>query len=450
MLWSKEKTSESSSYVELFSKISPNITSSETGTAIHDELEAKEFKKRLKHYDKKFAELAKERREDGKKLFGKKDYVNAMKEFNRCLMFAQPDSVEIGLAYANRSACFFYMNMPNECLVDIELAKKSNYPNDLMDKLDNRASKCNNLEREDVKPLHTPIREPLLSFKEHEQFAGVAECLEINKNDEFGLHVITKSDLKIGQTILLERPFSIVPTKFCTQNRDRCFYCFRKLRNFMSCEDCLVGFYCDMECMTKAHHKMECNMEIFSSEKEKIQLVVKTFLNINAIFSDVDGLIKTINSLLNGNEFGMDDLSAAQKEFCSLFQLELHCEKYTNERKDAMTEKSKIAYDIVKSFPDIKERYATEEQQRFVQHLIHHLCYMVERAIDLQDYVRANSKSPLASYSFEHYAKAMYPFASYIRHSCIPNVCWFSVDDRLVCKVIQPIKSGEQIFRSHL
>lgn len=449
MLWSKEKTSDTDSFVDIFAKTSLDPPSTDPKQAKNDEAEDREFAKRAKRYDKKFKELALERREEGKKLFGQKYYIKAMQEFNRSLMFAQPGSEEVGLAYANRSACFFFLNMLKECLADIELAKKSNYPKHLMNKLHDRVTKCLNLEEKSPKSESSPIRGPTLSFEEHERFGGVAECLEIQKNDEFGQHVITTCDLEIGQTIIIERPFSIVPTKFCIQNRDRCFYCFAKLRNFITCDDCLVGFYCDKYCMKKAFHKTDCNMEIFSDDKELIELVVKTFLSINAAFSDVDVLMKTVDSLLKGIDV-TEDLTVKQRSFCSIFQLDLNREKYSVEQSNNLKSNSNTAYDIITSFPDIKEKYVTKEQQFFLQHLILHLFYAVEHAIDSQEFIRRDEKSPLASYAFEHYAKAIYSFGCYIKHSCIPNVYCFSVDDRLICKVIRPIKEGEQIFRSYL
>lgn len=48
------------------------------------------------------------------------------------------------------------------------------------------------------------IREPCLDFDEHEKYAGIANCLEIDYNERYGRHIITTHDLKIGQTIIVE------------------------------------------------------------------------------------------------------------------------------------------------------------------------------------------------------------------------------------------------------
>lgn len=136
-------------------------------------------------------------REKGKTLFAVGKYMDAMNAYNEALKHAENGSTELALAYANRSACFLHLNMPEECMKDIELAKKSKYPSHLMHKLDARAVKCAELLMDKQSGAFTPM-EPQLSFDEHKEFAGVADCLEIRRNVEFGRHVVTTRDLKVS------------------------------------------------------------------------------------------------------------------------------------------------------------------------------------------------------------------------------------------------------------
>lgn len=321
MLWTKEDTA-NNSFVDIFTSLNAGRSPSEP-TAVRSQADDADFKKRSKHFDHKFEQYAEECRDEGKSWFGKKNYLRAMREFNRSLMFARPGSLEIGFGLANRSACFFYLNMPDECLHDIELAKASNYPSHLRPKLDDRALKCQTLKSQNVRPNHCVIREPTLGFWEHDLYAGVADCLEIQRNDEFGYHIRTICDLDIGQTVLVEQPFSVVPTKFSVQHRDRCFYCFQQLKNFITCTDCLKGFYCTVECMERAHHRIDCSMDVIEDDKDRheIELVVKTFLHINAAFPDANSLMKVVDLLLQDNDFESDDLTPVQRNFCMLFQI---------------------------------------------------------------------------------------------------------------------------------
>lgn len=451
MLWTKEDTA-NDSYVDIFTQSDGDQFSSETAN-VRNEADDRDFKRRSKQFDQKFEQYAEECRDEGKKRFAKRNYIKAMQEFNRCLMFARPGSQETSFALANRSACFFHLNMPDECLHDIELAIASNYPAHLQSKLNDRREKCHQLQNQNVKPNLFVIREPVLSFGQHERYVGVADCLEIQRNDnEIGQQIRTTCDLDIGQIVLVEPPFSIVPTKFSIQNRDRCFYCLTQLKNFITCTDCLKGFYCNSDCMERAHHRIECSMDVIVDEKEtiEIELVVKTFLNMNDAFADADVLMKCVNSLLHDNEFP-DNSTPAQRSFCLLFELSKRVHKqHSDEQWSELKRKSATTYRIITSFPVMKSKYSSIEQQRFIQHLILHLFSIVGFAIDLNEQIRTDSKPFLASYSLEHYASAFYPFGCHMNHSCIPNVSWFSAGNHLVCTAIRPIKKGEQLLRSFL
>lgn len=452
MLWSKEDTA-NGPYIDILVQSNDDQFST-VENSDRNEADDRDFQKRSKRFDHKFEKYAEECRDEGKKCYARKDFIKAMQEFNRSLMFARSGSQEISLALANRSACFYHLNMPDECLRDIELAKASNYPADLQAKLDDRVLKCQQLKKQNVKPELCVIRKPALSFWEHERYAGVAGCLEIQQNkDKSGFDIRTLCDLDIGQTVFVEQPFSIVPTKFSIQNRDRCFRCFSQLKSFITCTDCLKGFYCNNDCMESAHHRIDCSVDVVTHDQNEsigIELVVKTILNATAAFADANKLMKIVDVLLRDDELP-DDLTPTQRNFCFLFKLPnvMHG-KYSDEQLAELRRKSASAHRIVASFPNIKLKYSSIEQRRFIQHLIFHLLCIVGHAISLNETIRSDSKPFLAAYSLEHYASAFYPVGCHIKHSCIPNVTWFSDRNRLVCTVIQPIKKGEQLLRSYL
>lgn len=449
MLWKKQESPNSSSYIDIFAAINPDVPLTKLYMAKYEEMSARDYENRASRFEYQKNEfLATSRREAGKKLYAERKYVEAMQEFNITLLSAPRWSDEIGLAYANRSACFFQLNMFQECLADIKMAKRSNYPVHLMNKLDARASKCEALKGANVKSVLFSPCKPSLSFEEHDKFAGVANCLEIRKNDEFGRHVVATSDLKIGQTILIEQPFSIVPQKCCGNYFDRCFHCFGKLKNFITCENCITGFYCNEDCMRNDFHETGCNIGNISC-KNKFGLVVKTFINIIDAFPDVDVLMSTVDGLLKGDDLA-DGLTAAQNDFCALFQLTLNHHKYSDQQSKDLRSESTAAYMAITPFACFKEKFVTTEHRCFAQHLVLHLFHIAEHAIDLHEDTREDDTMTLAEFCSHHYATAMYAFGSYINHSCIPNICWFFVDNRLICKVIRPIKKGEQVFRSYL
>lgn len=205
--------------------------------------------------------LAEVSRERGKEFFRKGQYFEAMEEFNNSLAYAEIGTHEMGLAFANRSSCYVHMNMPLNSMTDIDLAKKANYPTHLMYKLDERYRKCfTRLVNETFQPAIFTLREPSLSFKCHEKFNGAADCLKIERNFAYGRHIITKCNLEIGQIVLLERPYAIVPNQSSSVHKNRCAHCFEMFKNFITCEQC-SSYWCEETgCMQESDNKYMCTI----------------------------------------------------------------------------------------------------------------------------------------------------------------------------------------------
>lgn len=392
--------------------------------------------------------LARRYREKGKEYFEDGDYLMAITVYNQGLALAELNSDEKSLAIANRALCFLKLNMPEKCLVDVELAKQFKYPPNLMPKLEARAAKCRALLADEIfKSKIYKLEEPTLSFGEHKKFAGVADCLEIRKDDRFGYHVITTRDLDIGQTILVEPSSTITPKRITNEGRDRCWNCFKDLQNYIPCEKSIGSLYCNEDCMEKSFHRYECNLPTLT-RKESSDLVFKILYNVIVDFPSVGDLIKTVNKLLKDEK--VVGLTVAQEKFCSMFRL-IHKHKLSKSHQLALPHQAAIIFVQLMEINEFKEIFRAEKNQRFLQHLILHLLHVTEQAFDLHEFKPAHSADePVMAGTFLHYASAIYPFACYIKHSCAPNVFWFAIDNRLICKVIRPIVKGEQVLRSYL
>lgn len=132
-------------------------------------------------------------REVGNKKFAEDKLIEAIGLYNRAICAAKDVSSElVGLAYANRSACFFKLKMYEKCLEDINLAKEANFPQRLMAKLDKRRDDCLSFIEAGCHPVPVPFQ-PQLSFETHPKFMGMASVLKIKRNEEFGSHIIVTS-----------------------------------------------------------------------------------------------------------------------------------------------------------------------------------------------------------------------------------------------------------------
>lgn len=368
--------------------------------------------------------VANQAHELSKKSYGEKKYMKAMNLINDSLRSAEIGSVEVAYAFATRSACFLRMNMPEECLMDIELAKQSNYPANMIQDLETRKNKCINMLVDDKfkEDRFTPFK-PKLSFDEHKNFAGVADCLEIRKNTDYGRHVIAMSDLKIGQTILVEEPFAIIKQKSSKIAREYCARCFKEYKNFIMCKNCISSNYCNETCMEKSFHKYECGMSESLCKNEtlqhKFELVLKMFYNINAAFPNIDTLITAVDLLLK-NKIPTELANQMQKQFCSLFQLTHNHRMKSDEQLNDLLNSTSIAFIKIMHFPEFKQKFATLKEQRFLQHLILHLFHIVEHAVDLIEWsTLEGDETPMSMTNYEHMASGMFPFGCYLNHSCV-------------------------------
>lgn len=81
-------------------------------------------------------------REKGNKEFLQKKDLLAIKTYSASVAFAPVDSVELALAFANRSAVTYRLKEYKSCIEDIDRAVAGKYPKHLLYKLYERKGKC--------------------------------------------------------------------------------------------------------------------------------------------------------------------------------------------------------------------------------------------------------------------------------------------------------------------
>lgn len=159
LLWKKQSNDANALYVDIFK----NINTEYPYLPTISEYEADFLKDQRKSIDspsnanEKNIELSTEYLVKGEEKFQVKKWTEAMHLYNQSLCFAPIDSENVYLAYANRSTCFLNLKMYEKCLVDIDLAIKSNYPQKLMPGSEQRRADCLKLkqsgdEREEYVP----------------------------------------------------------------------------------------------------------------------------------------------------------------------------------------------------------------------------------------------------------------------------------------------------------
>lgn len=200
-------------------------------------------------------------RERGNEHFAKGSYTSALRSYTESLSFAPPDSIALGLAYANRSAVLKKMDYLLECMGDIERAICNNYPPELKYKLYQRNAEClklldkygeaaksfanaisslgdakldtlvrknklETLEQEmelckskntiDIEMTTMSLSDadtaskdvddvPKLSYERHPQFPSASNCIALKFNSDVGRHFVATRDIDPGMHTRLKK-----------------------------------------------------------------------------------------------------------------------------------------------------------------------------------------------------------------------------------------------------
>ncbi|XP_055303097.1 N-lysine methyltransferase SMYD2-A-like isoform X1 [Sitodiplosis mosellana] len=199
--------------------------------------------------------------------------------------------------------------------------------------------------------------------------------------------------------------------------------------------------------MEASFHKFLCFTHISNpSNHLTFELVIKTICKANTIFPDVDFFMETVEHFLDSQH--IDTLNAGQKDFFSIFRLVHNHDKLSKSQLKTIPPTTALTFATFMQFPEFNKKFVTTKHLRFLQHLILHLFHIAEHHLKL--FQRKSKDDGKVSFSdFEMYALGMYPFACNISHSCVPNVSYYGNGASLVCKVIRPIRKGDQIFISY-
>jgi SET and MYND domain-containing protein 4 len=182
-------------------------------------------------------------RNEGNIFYVQKRFHDAVAKYNESLCFAEINSENLGLAYANRSAVYFEMKIYDKCMKNIHLAKANHYPEKNFEILRKREEKCKELASLQEKPFN-PWNFFKLSYPPNEKIPHIAGCLEVRNSEKFGRFIVTNRALKVGDVLAIEQPFcSLLETNSVESNIfQRCSNCARdNAMDLFPCDSCCRG-----------------------------------------------------------------------------------------------------------------------------------------------------------------------------------------------------------------
>jgi SET and MYND domain-containing protein 4 len=190
----------------------------------------------MKKSDKKAGKF----RKIGNDLFADGRFCEALLAYNHSLLFAKPGSIELALSYGNRSAVYCEIKEYQLSLENIELARAHGYPQEKSENLQDREKRCLEMIKLKVSARSHEI-ELKMSFPCNPRVPGLADCLQIQENEEFGKHLVSNCDLKAGDIIA-----SYDPTLLYFDKRARLYRCSHcadvsKKLSLIPCTNCTKG-----------------------------------------------------------------------------------------------------------------------------------------------------------------------------------------------------------------
>lgn len=424
VLWQKESTSHDACHIDL-------LTEAEKETL------QKQFMASMYEGTNKDDDIATELRLDGNKRFKENKWSEAMELYNRSLRYATDGSENISYSYANRSVCFFQLQKYDQCLVDIGLAKKANYPQRLMHKLDDRETKCSKLIGDKSwKPAEK--MKLALSFDADEKFPCLANVLEIrNSDDDSGSHIVAKCDIDVGQIVMLDKLFV---SNAHNKDQTYCKTCLGSAKNFIPCPNCSDVLFCDEQCMaSNSLHAMSCNAlrdQIFVT----VRLVESILIAVTA-FPDVITLAEFVENALATRDFDAPKCSTdIQSKYRSFLKLNYVHDDISDELKRQISWSYQL---MMMKMPEVQQRFQSQRDQRFLMHLILQHGLILNKNSALFHIV--NYTAPDVSEN-QPDVSGIWPFQPLLTISCIRNVMVKHAKNQMFVYTVRPVKKGERLL----
>uniref|UniRef100_A0A182NV42 SET domain-containing protein n=1 Tax=Anopheles dirus TaxID=7168 RepID=A0A182NV42_9DIPT len=405
---------------------------------------------------------ARDLRTKGNEMFHPKvkRYIEAIKLYNESIACSEKGSEERAIAYANRSMICYEMHRYEDCLENIRLARDSNYPERLAEKLKKREENAKKA-LEMMKAAETTSQarkdfadEIKLSFDSHENASQIANCLELRKNDEFGRHMVTNRQLNVGDVVMIDTPF--VNVLFDDLRCIRCaFCCGERLFTLIPCEGCTVDMYCSEECLSKAYreyHRYECPI-IRDLRRITPGFVWTALRTVAKAIASFDHDLEAIKEHLDGldaskvNAFTMDWNTAASKDAYNT--MHVLSTNQNLDRRNVLSSDIFVATLIHLLMIERTELGPMCEANPAMRKLLFDLILHYLKTIRDNAFERffVKYRTSQRSYINEGNALSCFPLISMLNHSCAPNVFNLPLrDNRSAIVVIRPVRKGEQLF----
>jgi len=433
-------------------------------------------------------------RDQGNIKFGAHDNVAALKLYTESVICAPYVGPELGLAFGNRSAALFHLGQYQAACDDIKMALQHKYPKNLEYKLVLRQAQClirlaqykegllalqkcqavldfskltedkkaavvkdiafleteaANLENKPVKNMKNGST--ILADNSILPGASPKLCLEVSNDRVRGRFVTAKEDIKVGEVLFQESPFSCVllPPFYSSH----CNQCLVQLVAPVSCKFCTQPRYCSGSCRDLAwssHHQHECG------QLDLLHSVGIGHLAVRTVLAAGRDLLMSIKGAVKAGTYH----TSSSDPYSKVFSLQHHLDRLPVEEVFQYTLTAALLVTMLNKntaflspervVPGVPGKLRSVQPGMEVEDkVLHHVGGLVLRHIG-QLVGNAHAVTELmegedGDVQQVRLATAIYPSASMMNHSCIPAIINSFTGSMLVVRAVTTVQAGKEL-----
>ncbi len=453
--------------------------------------------------------LSEKFRTEGNNYFKRKNFGIALCSYTESVFHAScsgGNTVNLSLAFANRSAVLFQVDDFQGCLSDAKEALALQYPDRLRYKLLDRLGRAqlklgykdsakasfelalssielntdiNPLRRseitselfrltkissgEDGKRKDAPNSNPSFhKLPEIEQcdinprFPCARSSFDVKYDSYLGRCAIATRDIHAGELILIEKPFASV--LLTDKKLSHCHHCMTRCSNLIGCLQCSSVGFCNSGCREaawKEYHWIECKFIDILRELDvglgslSLRMVIKSgFKNLLLAFGKSD--IK--DDAIEGTSFGLNEKGCYDSlDYTSIYSLIGHS---ADRPLSDLFRRSVMAVLLLKFVEN--DPFFTEETLKhtpqdkkvcIASHILKNLQMLPCNAHEVSE-LQVN-KVDIAGSVLKEIGSAIYATLSLLNHSCDPSVVRHSYKDSCALRAIKFIPKGGEIIDNY-
>lgn len=429
LLWKRETRHENAMYIDIFRKTHPDLRYMCGFDDKKEYFHMTENMISMYVHSEKSEEQSIVYRKRGDLLFQQSKWYEAMKYYNRCLCLAKVGTEHMGIGYAKRAQCFFQLKMYEKCLMDLDLARFSNFPRQQYALLEMREAEC--LKRI-AEGIEAESFVPKLSLEPSKKFPEMANVLKIVHNPKANWYIVSTTDIKVGEIVMIEKSF--VATY--NESYQKCSICSVSFANLVPCNKCSKVLLCP-DCNGSILHQVECDAQVlFSNNYPPVSDTFRSILLAMTLFEDADELINFVESIVATD---LSDIPQSIHDQKTKYRGFLQMTQNTIDMKEDPPI-AFINYTSLMGHATVNQYFHTEQHRRFLIHLVfHHFSALKIRGLNsiargFDNVTEETDYSLILSTNFEH--------------SCAPHLTLRMVDGFAVMITCRPIKKGQRITLS--